>query len=124
MKKQIDFDASLIGQEGITVKYRDGETPDFVKVYKWGICAINKNGSKQEINKDGQFCKNFPSSIDLIMYREVKQMSVEEWKREQISIIISEHVNSFKEYRDGLVSGYNLCSHQLAAAIKNGEVVI
>ena len=83
MTKQIDFNPELIGKEGITVKYRNGETPDFVKVYRdmetcnkiisiepcGGVVLADLNGKA-----GGDTCM-----INLLMFQEVLEMTGEEW---------------------------------------------
>ena len=120
--KQIDFDASKIGQEGIVVKYRNGATPDFVKVYDDYITSVDAQGqSSFHCKVDG---KMTGESWDLLMYQQVNTMSVDEWRDVQINIVIAEHQKMSQDFRLGLISAYDLCAKQLAAAIKNGEVEI
>jgi hypothetical protein len=109
MTKQIDFDASLIGQEGITVKYRNGETPLYIHWKKsWEfIPSVSSDGQIQSNYIDGSYYGfGGASRLDLLMYREVKTMTVEEW------ISKCQH----KDIHNMLI--------EFAAAIKNGEVEI
>jgi hypothetical protein len=107
---EIPFDASLIGQEGITVKYRNGETPDFVKYYPNSIVSIKTIGDNYTHYTNGH-SHNYVSSskTDLIMYREAKKMTVEEW-------FTANKYSDYKSILDILI--------RLAAAINNGEVEI
>lgn len=109
---EIPFDASLIGQEGIIVKYRNGETPDFVKAYKEYITTVDDIGDWGKHNLNGRtYGISTDTDWDLLMYRESKVMSVEEWLGTQRKQCIG-------AYWSGFDGGANM----LAAAIKNGEV--
>jgi hypothetical protein len=111
--KQIDFNADLIGQDGIVVKKSDGKdvkqltyfkcenpfpligTVDF-ELYTWAT--------------DGKYRTNKSSSdYDLIMYKEVKVMTVDEFYDE--CYLRAEPYSSVLKF-----------AHKLAAAIKAGEV--
>jgi hypothetical protein len=108
---EIPFDASLIGQEGIVVKYRNGETPDFVKVYSRHPVSLTNNGELKAHTVKGSHLLN--DNYDLIMYREQKVMTVEQ--------IIKETLGDAKgEYARGWKNGME----HLAAAIKEGIVEI
>jgi hypothetical protein len=70
--KQIEFNAELIGKPGIVVKYRNGDTPDFVKAY-------TVRGTIRSIDNTGFFGvwhtldgKGACPERDLIMYRETR----------------------------------------------------
>ena len=104
---KIPFDASLIGQDGIVVKYGNGETPDFVKVYNGEVFSISENGQVRVTDMRGKLLFNDDCRIDLLMYRESKVMNVEEWHEEH-------------------PIGYSTLQmlRDFAAAIKNGEVEI
>jgi hypothetical protein len=67
--KQIDFNAELIGKPGIVIKYRNGDTPDFVKAYPERdiVKSIDKTGFGMWHALDGG---NALSEYDLLMYRE------------------------------------------------------
>ena len=121
---KIPFDASLIGQDGIVVKYGNGETPDFVKVYLHTVVTIDDLGIPYTMNRKTGVCidEQRTANADLIMYREQKVMSVDLWKVEQLHILNTE--TKAGDYKDGLFYGYNLAVNQLAAAIKNGTVEI
>jgi hypothetical protein len=115
MTKQINFDASLIGQEGITVKTVSGEEikqltffqcDDTYPIYGVvGTECISWKINGYELDEEET------SDNDLVMYREVKTMMVDEW---------TDSVTHFtgNEYMIGWIRG----AKDLAAAIKNGEV--
>jgi hypothetical protein len=68
--KQIPFNADLIDTPGITVKYRDGSTPDFVKVYDGHIRTIHKEGDCfWHKLATGSIGSTLISKYDLLMYR-------------------------------------------------------
>jgi hypothetical protein len=117
--KQIDFDHTLIGTEGIVVKYRNGEAPDFIKVYGDIIVTIDRYGHKMCLFLDGSIYPNdlVKRAKDLVMYRTVKVMTFEEWKDSAYPLytIMSEgERETFLQNRAG--------ADALAAAIKRGEV--
>jgi hypothetical protein len=123
---KIPFDASLIGQDGIVVKYRDNTYPYKViwdKEWDIGI-SINNKPSSFVHQKNGQWGIHGQTDCDLLMYRESKVMSVEEWATDQMYIIHQEIKGNGNEYRIGYNDGYRTATRQLAAAIKNGEVEI
>jgi hypothetical protein len=113
---EIRFDASLIGQEGIVVKYRNGDKFHSLLYQKgWGyVTVIDLDGAPARNHLDGRYNTSKElSEWDLIMYRESKVMTVEEWI-ESAPMYPTPFLRS--AWRDG--------ASQLAAAIKNGEVDI
>jgi hypothetical protein len=118
---EIPFDASLIGQEGIVVKYRNGEVPDFVKVYSNRIRTIDSSGGWLSNKLSGSY-GHVNDNWDLIMYREIETMTLKEWTREQMYVIHQEIRVLSNDYRCGYDDGYKNAARQLAAALKNGEV--
>jgi hypothetical protein len=109
--KQIEFNAELIGQDGIVVKTMDGKDIKQLTFFKcknpfrlggivdFELCLWATDG-KYRANKTS-------SDYDLIMYKEVKVMTVDEFYDEWY-------------YSAGLsVLSF---AHKLAAAIKAGEV--
>jgi hypothetical protein len=81
MKKQIDFDHTLIGKEGITVERRDGVGIDFLNVYvhnKYPILVIKSTGHPYYLKSDGAYDDENHDS-DLLMFREVTEMSGYKW---------------------------------------------
>ncbi len=80
--KQIPFNHELLNTPGIVVKYRDGSTPDFVKVYEESLISINRKGFFHEHYMDGvkaQF-RDGNGQNDLLMYRQTR--TAEEVARE------------------------------------------
>jgi hypothetical protein len=111
---EIPFNASLIGQEGITVKYRCKEQPYEVLYDSSWPCILSitdgpeayrhfKNGMMRDDMKE--------TNYDLLLYSEQKVMSVDEWKYT-------------KRHSAYMHNGWLLGVEDLAAAIKNGEVEI
>jgi hypothetical protein len=107
---QIDFNAELIGQDGIVVKTSEGKEVKQLTYFKcanryplWGIIG---EGLFQW-GHDGKFDSGATLRDDLIMYKEVKVMTVDEFYGEWY-------------YSAGL-SAFSF-AHKLAAAIKAGEV--
>jgi hypothetical protein len=98
------------------VKYRNGETPDFVKSYYSFILSIDKIGNHNYHYSDGKHfglgSKSF-TCHDLLMYREVKQMRFDEWISSQTIYGTSGFIEGFKEG-----------AKALAAAIKDQTVII
>jgi hypothetical protein len=80
MRKQIEFQAELIGQPGITVERRDGVGIDFVKVYKDIIRVVCDGGSTYSTFITGCF-NGFEahSNNDLLMFQEITEMSGGQW---------------------------------------------
>jgi hypothetical protein len=99
--KQIDFNADLIGQDGIVVKTSEGKDVKqltFFKCYsKYPLLGIVDEGLFQWSTDDK----------DLIMYKEVKVMTVDEF---------------YEEWYHSDDDSYLSLAHKLAAAIKAGEV--
>jgi hypothetical protein len=110
---KIDFDHKLIGTEGIVVIYEDGEEPDFVKDYPTAIVSVAKNGDSFEHFTNGRSCGDVREAKDLIMYRTVKVMTVDEFKKG------CEYYNLTPAW-----TFWNEGADALAAAIKRGEVDI
>ncbi len=79
--KQIPFNHELLNTPGITVKYRDGSQPDFVKVYGNVIRSMDNNGCLH-INylKGKRYNDNANDPHDLLMYRQPR--TAEEVARE------------------------------------------
>jgi hypothetical protein len=109
--KQIDFNADLICQDGIVVKTMDGKDVKQLTFFK---CAsmFPLYGIVDDVlclwATDGKYGLNKISShYDLIMYKQVKVMTVDEF--------YDEWYNS----EDDSVLSF---AHKLAAAIKAGEV--
>jgi hypothetical protein len=99
--KQINFNADLIGQDGIVVKTSEGKD---VKQLTYFKC-----NSKFPVigTVDDRLCSWSTDDTGLIMYKEVKVMTVDEFYDEWY-------------YSAGLsVLSF---AHKLAAAIKAGEV--
>ena len=81
--KQIPFDAELIGKPGIEVKYRNGEKPDFVKVYETVIVGIDSSGDNWVNNLNGTYIEEKEEhECDLLMYRQTR--TAEEIAREVV----------------------------------------
>ncbi len=76
--KQIPFNHELINSPGITVKYRDGSQPDFVKVYNGFIRTIDSKGNSPAHSTKGEVTGSHPH--DLLMYRQLR--TAEEVARE------------------------------------------
>ena len=121
MKKKIEFNADLIGTDGITVETEGGHGVDFVKVYGDGkLRVVVSNGSYYSVYKDGKVYLLGTDKLDLAMYQEVKQLSPEEWWRENVTTSSTYTKNGFVE------AEFMHRSHFLnfITAIKSGEVVI
>jgi hypothetical protein len=109
--KQIDFNAELIGQDGIVVKTTDGKEPKQLTYFRcksnWPIIGVvDKSFGTWDTN--GKYKAQYsPSPLDLIMYKEVKVLTVDEWYNQLM-----------------VTSSYRQMFHDLAAAIKAGEVEV
>ena len=109
--KQIDFNAELIGQDGIVVKTMDGRDVKQLTFFK----CVNRYSLWGTIDEelfqwptDGKYSYNkISSDYDLIMYKQVKVMTVDEFYDE------------WHYSEDDCVYEF---AHKLAAAIKAGEV--
>jgi hypothetical protein len=101
--KQIDFNADLIGQDGIVVKTSEGKD---VKQLTYFKC-----NSKFPVigTVDDRLCSWSTDDTGLIMYKEVKVMTVDEFYDE--CYLRAEPYSSVLKF-----------AHKLAAAIKAGEV--
>jgi hypothetical protein len=80
MRKQIDFNHELIGTEGITVERRDGVKIDFVKVYDDFIRVVFSDGYAYVYTFGGTHVEH---DATLLMFREVKEMSGEEFAKNE-----------------------------------------
>jgi hypothetical protein len=118
--KQIDFDHKLIGTEGIVVKYKCGDVPDFIKKYGDRIVSIDNTGDWNSHKLDGHYYDmNRKCEWDLVMYRTVKVMTVDEFKDYKWPVHSGLHADVVRLHisrREG--------AGTLAAAIKRGEVDI
>jgi hypothetical protein len=117
--KQIDFNADLIGQDGIVVKTSDGidvkqltffKCDDKYPANKYPLIGT-VNGGLCQWGHDGKFdsVATFTLPNDLIMYKEVKAMTVDEFYYKMY-------------YRASLDTSVRQFAHKLAAAVKAGEV--
>lgn len=78
---EIPFDIKNHGKPGIVYKYRNGECPHTV-AYKSGwryIWTIHENGSSTRVNFVEDGTNTFNEDFDLIQYRELEQMTPDEW---------------------------------------------
>jgi hypothetical protein len=102
--KQIDFNADLIGQDGIVVKTSEGKD---VKQLTYFKCY-----SKFPVigTVDDRLCSWSTDDTGLIMYKEVKVMTVDEFYDECFSDV-NDPFMTFRQF-----------AHELAAAVKAGEV--
>ena len=109
--KQIDFDHKLIGQDGIVVTYRDGCYPYKVLWEKdWAVVVSISNRPDTYVHQiNGQWGVHGKTSKDLLMYRTVNVMTVDEFY---------DDLN-----RKGFITVRQII-HKLAAAIKREEVDI
>ncbi len=109
--KQIDFNADLIGQDGIVVKTSEGKEVKqltyFKCVNRWPLWGTIDEELCQW-GHDGKFSLAVTLPNDLIMYKEVKVMTVDEFYDEFYIVWPYSNVRLF--------------AHKLAAAIKRGEV--
>jgi hypothetical protein len=114
--KQIDFNADLIGQDGIVVKTSEGKEVKQLTYFKIKNTFPLMGVLDDEFatwTKDGKFDTAWTGigavqpTYDLIMYKEVKVMTVDEFYEE------------WYHSEDDLVVSF---AHKLAAAIKAGEV--
>ncbi len=78
--KQIPFNHELLNTPGITVKYRDGSEPDFVKVYDNAIRSMEASGEDYVHKLTGRLYQAYEQSHDLLMYRQPR--TAEEVARE------------------------------------------
>jgi hypothetical protein len=111
--KQIDFNADLICQDGIVVKTSEGRDVKQLTFFKcnsryplWGIIG---EGLFQW-GHDGKFDSGATLRDDLIMYKEVKVMTVDEFYDECYSDVNDPFMN-VRQF-----------AYKLAAAVKAGEV--
>ena len=107
---QIDFNAELIGQDGIVVKTGKGKEVQQLTFFKIKNTFPLMGVLDDEFatwTKDGKFDTTVQPTYDLIMYKEVKVMTVDEFYDEWY-------------YRKG--QSVLSFAHKLAAAIKAGEV--
>jgi hypothetical protein len=111
--KQIDFNPELIGQDGIVVKTMDGKDVKqlffFKCANKYPLMGVVDGGLVQWPH-DGKFHSKATVSDDLIMYKEVKVMTVDEFYYE----FFRDADYSFRFFRQ--------FARELAAAVKAGEV--
>jgi hypothetical protein len=110
--KQIDFNADLIGQDGIVVKTGEGRDVKQLTYFKCddpfplaGVVDVDFT----TWTKGGKFDSVAPLPDDLIMYKEVKVMTVDEFYDE------------WYHSEDDFVLSF---AHKLAAAVKAGEVEV
>jgi len=108
--KQIDFNAELIGQDGIVVKTSEGRDVKQLTFFKcdsryplWGTIG---EGLFQW-GHDGKFDSGATLRDDLIMYKEVKVMTLDEFY-DECYVRAGKSVLQF--------------ARELAAAVKAGEV--
>lgn len=102
MKKEIPFDPSLIGKEGITVLYRNGEKPDFVKWYingcdEYPIASVSNKGEVDTHIITGEVWEANMQEYhihDLLMYKEVKEMTGEEWVNDEYPSVCNQSIFS------------------------------
>jgi hypothetical protein len=110
--KQIDFNADLIGQDGIVVKTMNGKDVKQLTFFKcasrYPLYGIVDEGLWQW-GHDGKFGLVAALGDDLIMYKEVNVMTVDEF--------FDEFYNRASPYSSAVSF-----AHKLAAAIKRGEV--
>jgi hypothetical protein len=110
--KQIDFNADLIGQDGIVVKTTEGKDVQQLTFFK---CASRYTlyGIVDDVlclwGHDGKFGLVAALGDDLIMYKEVNVMTVDEFYDE--CYLRAEPYSSVLKF-----------AHKLAAAVKAGEV--
>jgi len=114
--KQIDFNAELIGQDGIVVKTMDGKDIKQLTFLKcassWPLLGI-VDFKLYQWSTDGNYDGNKNSSdYDLIMYKEVKVMTVTEFYDKCYSDV-NDPFMTFRQF-----------AHGLAAAVKAGEVEV
>ena len=118
--KQIDFDATLIGKEGIVVKTRDGNDVKQLTLFPncddWPLVGVEHGKLRTWTLGGREWLEPEDDGNDLFMYRTVKVMTVDEWRQQQIDILSSENKGTY------LIYGYYLAVNQLAAATKRGEV--
>jgi hypothetical protein len=112
--KQIDFNAELIGQEGIVVKTADGKEPKQLTYFRCKNLDFPIRGVIDEAMKtwdtNGKYKAQYsPSPLDLIMYKEVKVLTIDEWYDKKYFTTPS--------FQREII-------HDLAAAIKAGEVEV
>lgn len=112
--KQIDFNAELIGQEGIVVKTTDGQEPKQLTYFRcegnsWPIIGVIGDELTHWRVSGEYYETESPSPLDLIMYKEVKVLTVDEWYYQKYF--------SKPSFPRGVI-------HDLAAAIKAGEVEV
>jgi hypothetical protein len=111
--KQIDFNADLIGQDGIVVKTMDGRDVKQLTFFKcasrYPLLGVVDKGLWQW-GHDGKFGKVATLSDDLIMYKEVEVMTVDEFYDECYSNV-NDPWMTFRQF-----------AYKLADAIKAGEV--
>jgi hypothetical protein len=109
---QIDFDHTLIGQDGIVVRYRDGGHPYKVLWEKdWAVVVSISNRPDTYVHQmNGQWGVHGETEKDLLMYRTVKVMTVDEFYDE---CDVNDPWMTFRQF-----------AHKLAAAVKAGEVEI
>jgi hypothetical protein len=116
--KQIDFNAELIGKDGIVVKTMDGIEVKQLTFFKCDVSykvVGTMDGVLQTWNSIGNYIFSITSdgncviarhsTLNLIMYKEVKVMTVDEFYQRYYSTI----------------GAYDF-AHKLAAAVKAGEV--
>jgi hypothetical protein len=113
--KKIDFNAELIGQDGIVVKTSEGKEVKQLTYFK--CCSPFPLGGVVDVDfttwtKDGKFDPVATLSDDLIMYKEVEVMTVDEFYDECFSDV-NELFMTFRQF-----------AHKLAAAVKAGEVEV
>jgi hypothetical protein len=109
--KQIDFNAELIGQDGIVVKTGEGKEVKQLTYFKIKNTFPLMGVLDDEFatwTKDGKFDTAVQPTYDLIMYKQVKVMTVDEFYDEFYIVSPYSNVRRF--------------AHKLAAAIKAGEV--
>jgi|688.fasta_scaffold479989_1 hypothetical protein len=110
---QIDFNAELIGQDGIVVKTGKGKEVQQLTFFKIKNTFPLMGVLDDEFatwTKDGKFDTTVQPTYDLIMYKEVEVLTVDEW--------IGKNSSTEHEYKTWVKVGMNM----LAAAIKRGEV--
>ncbi len=112
--KQIDFNADLIGQDGIVVKTIEGKDVKQLTFFKcasrYPLLGVVDEGLWQW-GYDGKFGPAATLSDYLIMYKEVKVMTVDEFYDECY-------------IPEGKYSSVLVFARDLAAAIKRGEVEV
>jgi hypothetical protein len=111
--KKIDFNAKLIGQDGIVVKTTDDREPKQLTYFKckndpFPIRGVINESMQTWYTRGTLYAQKLPSPLDLIMYKEVKVLTVDEW---------------YEQYSD-VSPRYRGMFHDFAAAIKAGEVEV